>query len=71
MNPELQAKVANWRRKAADGTISLDEMRDAVQALREGRVAAATVSEKSRATKAKAKAEIKSADAMLDELGGL
>ena len=41
---ELQAKIASWRLRAAEGTLTLDEMREAVRYLRAGRVAAANAS---------------------------
>lgn len=69
MNPELVAKIAIWRAKAADGTITLDEMREAVAAMREGRLAAANASDQAR--RKRAKAAVRSADDLLNELGGL
>lgn len=66
---ELQAKIASWRLKAADGTLSLDEMREAIKYLRAGRVQAANASA---ASKRKAAiAVIPSADDMLSDLEGL
>lgn len=70
MSPETQQRIAFLRLKAAENTITLDEMKEAVALLRGDRARAAVTSEKSRATKNKARAEIKSADDMLDELGG-
>lgn len=67
MSPEVAARIVALRAKAEDGTATLDEMREGVRLMRADRVSAAVVSEKSRRTKAKA--EIKSADDMLDELG--
>jgi len=69
MTPELNAKIAIWRAKAVEGTLTLEEMREAVLAMREGRKGASVTSEQSRRTKAKA--QIKSADEMLDELGSI
>lgn len=68
MTPELQSKIAIWRAKIADNTITEAEMQEAVIALREGRMRAAAASDTSR--RAKAKAAIPSADDMLGELGG-
>lgn len=65
-SPEMSARIAEWRRKSLDGTLSIDEMKAAVVALREGRVSAAASSAKSRSAKAKAPA--RSADDMLAEL---
>lgn len=66
MNPDLQNQIAIWRRKAADGSLTEDEMRQAVIALRAGRVGAATAAARS---KAKAKAAIPTAESLLKELG--
>ncbi|QGH72970.1 MAG: hypothetical protein [Siphoviridae sp. ctdEk19] len=41
LDPDLQMKLAIYRRKAADGTISLEEMREAVSFMRAGRLSAA------------------------------
>jgi hypothetical protein len=66
---ELQMKLAEWRKKQQDGTLSLDEMKAAVVALRQGRVAAASASAVvKRKTAAKV---IPSADDLLNELDGL
>lgn len=67
MSPELQSRIAVWRSKAAVGTLTKDEMREAIKVLRQDRVAAAANSERART--AKAKAEIPSADDLLKELG--
>lgn len=48
----LSVKLEEWRQKAAAGTITTEEMRTCIQAIRQGRVAAAAVSAKSRAAKA-------------------
>lgn len=66
---ELQMKLAEWRRKTQDGTISLEEMKEAIVVLRQGRVAAAAASATAkRKTAAKV---IPSADDLLNELDGL
>ena len=65
---ELLSKIALWRAKAADGTLSLDDMKEAVREMRAGRMAAQSASDASR--RKKAKAEIPSADDMLNELIG-
>ena len=69
MSPEVAARIVSLRSKAEDGTATLEDMREGVRLLRGDRVSAAVTSEKSR--KVKAKAQIKSADEMLDELGGI
>ena len=71
-SPELQSKIQMWRQKAREGTLSADEMREAIAALRQDRVAASATSAaaKERKSTARAKKDINS-DAMLDELEGL
>ena len=66
---ELQAKIANWRLKAAEGSLSLDEMKEAVKHLRAGRISAA--SQTPAAKRKKAIADIPTADDMLADLEGL
>lgn len=66
---EMQAKLAEWRRKSAEGTITLEEMKEAIIALRAGRLAASAA-----ASVAKRKAAAKvipNADELLDEIEGL
>lgn len=63
---EMQAKLAEWRRKSAEGTITLEEMKEAIVALRAGRLAAGAA-----ASVAKRKAAAKvipNADELLGEL---
>ena len=71
MTPELNAKIALWRQQLASGSLSPAEeealMVEAVKVLRAGRVGAAIASDTSR--RAKAKAEIPSADDLLGEMG--
>lgn len=52
LSPELSAKIAVWRQKARDNTLTREEQREVIIALREGRVTASAVSAKSRAKKA-------------------
>lgn len=67
ISPELQSKLSIWRQKAADGTLSMDELKEAVAFLRSDRKAAA-VSSPAKKT-AKAKAAIPDADTLMKELG--
>ena len=67
MSPEMKSRIAILQQKAIDGTLTLDEMREGIQLMRADRVAGASASDSSR--RAKAKAVIKSADELLDELG--
>ena len=69
MSPEVIAKLAILRQKANEGTLSVDEMKEAVILMRGDRKATASAPASSGTRRAKAKAEIKSADEMLDELG--
>ena len=63
---EMQARLAEWRKKSAEGTISLEEMREAIKLLRAGREAAFTASA---AAKRKVAAKvIPHADDLLDEI---
>jgi hypothetical protein len=69
MTPEMMSKIAIWRQKAAEGTLTVEEMQGAIIALRGDRRGAAVASEKSRKAKAP-KAEVR-ADDLLSELEGL
>lgn len=68
VSPELMQQVAIWRQKAADGTLTQEEMRNAVIVLRENRhsaTKAAAISMKGK----KAKEPTKSAEDLLKEFG--
>lgn len=63
---EMQAKLAEWRKKSAEGTLTLEEMKQAIVELRAGRQAAGAA-----ASVAKRKAAAKvipNADELLGEL---
>jgi len=62
ISPELQNKLSIWRSKAAAGTITLEEMREAIVALRAGRKGAA-------AEPKGTKRSSRSADDLLGDLG--
>jgi hypothetical protein len=66
---ETLAKIAIWRQKCIDGTITIEEMREAVAVMRGDRKAAAQAAAASSKRTAKPKAQVQSADEMLDELG--
>lgn len=72
MSPEMQTQIQIWRQKAREGTLTQEEMRQAIAALRQDRVAASATSAKARATKsaATAKKNINSDD-LLGELDNL
>lgn len=54
MSDVIAEKIQLWRQKSQDGTITLDEMREAIAAIRKERVNAQEKSTTSRTRKAKA-----------------
>ena len=62
-SPETEARVALWRQKALDGTLTLEESREAITYLRQSRGVAAAASAKSRSVKSPIDGE-----ALLDSL---
>lgn len=76
---EFQMKLEEWRGKAREGTLTVDEMREAVLFMRAGRVHAAATKAKRASTVAaagtssprtlKAKAAAVDSDALLGSLG--
>jgi hypothetical protein len=52
MTPELSAQLALYRQKCAQGTITREELREAIEALRQVRSGAATVARTSARAKA-------------------
>lgn len=71
MSEVILSQIQLWRQKARDNTLTLDEMREAIAAIRKERVQASTVSaaSKERKTTAKAKAAPVDSDALLGQLG--
>jgi hypothetical protein len=67
-SPEVQSRLAILRAKSLDGTLTLDEMREAIRIMIADRKSA--VQRSASVRRSKAKAEIKHADEMLDELLG-
>ena len=65
-SPELQAKISLWRQKSADGTITDEELTEAITLLRGERKTATENAAKRRKTAIK---ETKTADDLLNELG--
>ncbi len=63
MTSEINAKVALWRQEQPEGTLTLEEMKEAIMLLRGGRVSAAIASATSRAKKAPM--QVQSADDLL------
>lgn len=68
LSPELQAKMFRWRQRCIEGTITDEDLTEAMTALRGERSAAAQQTKTAR-TKA-AKVAIPSAKDLLDEMGG-
>jgi len=64
--PNLQSQVKTWRSKMSDGTITLEDMKAAVIALRQGRTNAASAAA---SAGKKTKKPARSADDLLGELG--
>lgn len=69
VSPELSSKIAYWRSRSLEGTITIDEMKEAILALRQDRKAAAEASEASGSKRKKAPP--KNVDDMLSELDSL
>lgn len=69
MSPEMQSKIAVWRAKAEAGTLTEQEMVEAIRALRADRFGAATASDT--AKRKRAAAAVPDADDLLKELGDL
>ena len=65
---DIQTQVQLWRQKAREGTLTQDEMREAIQALRQGRINAAATSAKSRSKKS---VPAVNSDDLLNELDNL
>jgi hypothetical protein len=68
--PDLQSRIKYWRSRSNSGEITLDEMKQAVIDLRQGRRTAAVAAEES-GKKSRSKKPAKSADELLKELGSL
>ena len=67
MSQIITSQIQLWRQKVADNTITQDEMREAIAAIRKERHGGSVKSEASR-TKRVEKAKPIDSDAMLDEL---
>lgn len=70
MSEVIAGSIQIWRQKSLDGTITIDEMRQAIATIRSERIGAGAKSEASRERKstAKAKAAPIDSDALLGEL---
>lgn len=69
-SPQDSARIQQLRLKALQGTMTLEEVKEGIALLRQGRVQAAETSAKSKSRSAASKAPVDS-DALLGELGGL
>jgi hypothetical protein len=71
MSSIIANNIQLWRQKSRDGTITLEETRQAIAAIRKERTAASTVSAGSREKKATAKVKAAPIDSndLLSELG--
>ena len=67
LSPEVLNRIAGYRAKAADGTLTKDDMRAAIILMRQNRITAQATS----TPKAKSKVQSKSTDALLNELENL
>jgi len=67
-DPLVASKIAQWREKEAQGTLTIEDMREIVLQARQGRTLAA---EASRSSKSAAKRPVQSAEEMLDEIDRL
>lgn len=65
---EYQSKIAAWRIKAAEGTLTLEEMRESIILLRADRQAAGQASRTAAAKRKKAFATIPTAEDLLSEM---
>lgn len=52
MTPDMNTKIQLWRQRAREGTLTQEELKEAIHALREDRVKSAKTSATSRAKKA-------------------
>lgn len=68
---ETQSKIAAWRLKAAEGTLTLEEMKEGIKLLRGDRFNASVAAQSAATKRKKAIAEIPAAGDMLAELEGL
>ncbi len=73
MSEVILSSIQVWRQRAREGTLSVEDMREAVAAIRRERVGAAGVSSaaKERSATVAAKKKPIDSDALLDELDNL
>lgn len=68
-SPEVQSRIAVLRAKALDGSLSIDDMKEAINLMRADRTGAAVASANSKAKAAKT--AVPNVSDLLDEIGGL
>lgn len=68
MSQVITSQIQLWRQKSRDGTITAEEMREAIAAIRKERHGASEKSETSRTKRVAAKTPVNSGD-LLGELG--
>jgi len=66
---DLQIKFAEWRKRSAEGTLSLEEMKEAIALVRQGRMNASAAAASTKRTAAKK--IIPNAEDLLGELEDL
>lgn len=72
MDINMQTQIQLWRQKSREGTMSIEDYREAIAHIRQGREAASKTSDKARTTRATAKAKANvNSDDLLSELDGL
>lgn len=71
-SPEIQLKIQEWRAKAREGSLTQDEMREAIAVLRKDRGAIPSATAGSKTTRERKAAAAKpDSDALLGELDNL
>jgi hypothetical protein len=68
MTTDINSRIALWRQKAVEGTLTKEDMIEAIKLLSGGRQSAAIASSTSRSKKALAPAP-ENADDLLDQIG--
>jgi uncharacterized protein (DUF885 family) len=69
MSTTISANIQLWRKKVADGTITPDEQREAIAAIRKERISASETSTASKVRKGAGKAAKANSGDLLSELG--
>lgn len=69
MSDLINEKIQEWRRRSAEGTMTIADYREAIESIRKERVQAQETSTKSKARKTKQAPEAVDSDGLLGELG--